>query len=365
MKIEVRKPDVRDVVKLVASAADKRGNIPVLSNLLLEANDNVLRLTATNLEIGISALVNCQVIEEGKATANATKLAKLLSTITGEDVEISLEGDTLYVRSSNAKFSLATLPADEFPEIDLPEAYNVKLPSEEVDKAVRKVAYAVSRDEARYILTGVYFRSFGDKFHAVATDGHRLALYEVEVYSEAFDAIIPRKSLGELKKLLKESEEVELTESDSKLFFRIGDTVMWSSLIEGEYPDYMSVIPESNPLRAVADKEELLSALKEVSSIYDKEEVRAVLFNFSAGTLKLTAKKLGDEGVHEEAEVVIPVEYSGDEFTIGFNVNHMIESIASFDGSSIVISMDQPVTPVLISSEEEPQLKNVVMPMKV
>ncbi|MEO2083543.1 MAG: DNA polymerase III subunit beta, partial [Desulfurobacteriaceae bacterium] len=156
MKIEVRKPDVRDVVKLVASAADKRGNIPVLSNLLLEANDNVLRLTATNLEIGISALVNCQVIEEGKASANATKLAKLLSTITGEDVEISLEGDTLYVRSSNAKFSLATLPADEFPEIDLPEAYNVKLPSEEVDKAVRKVAYAVSRDEARYILTGVY-----------------------------------------------------------------------------------------------------------------------------------------------------------------------------------------------------------------
>ena len=361
MKLRIGKAKIRDAVKTAAAAADRKGAIPILSNVLLEAQDGVLRLNATNLEIGISTFVDCQIEEEGRTTVNAVKASKLFSSITGEEVELETDEGRLLVKSVNSRFSLATLPVEEFPEIELPEEFSIKLPSEEVDKALKKVSYAAGRDEARFILTGVLLRSFGDRLHAVATDGHRLALYEIFVESEPWSAIIPKKSLSELKKLLREGDTVEIAQKFSKIYFRVADTVMWSSLIEGEYPNYEKVIPEGNSKEVVADRQELLSALKEVSVIFDKEEVLAVIFELSDGSLKLSASKV--EG--EEAEVVIPVDYSGEAFKIGFNIVHMIESVGSFEGDSISLKMEEPTLPVLITSEEEPQLKNVIMPMKV
>ncbi len=361
MKLKIGKVKIRDAVKTAASAADKKGAIPILSNILLEAGEGVLRLTATNLEIGVSTLVNCQVEEEGKTTVNAVKASKLFSSITGEEVELEADGGKLLVKSVNSRFSLSTLPVEEFPELELPEDFSIKLPSEEIDKALKKVSYAAGKDEARFILTGVLLRSFGDRLHAVATDGHRLALYEVFVESEPWSAIIPKKALSELKKLLREGDTVEIVQRYSKIYFRVADTVMWSSLIEGEYPDYIKVIPEDNSKEVVADRQELLSALKEVSVIFDKEEVMAVIFELSEGNLKLSARKA--EG--EEAEVVIPVDYSGEPFKIGFNIVHMIESISSFEGDTVSLKMEEPTLPVLITSEGDPQLKNVIMPMKV
>ncbi len=364
MKIRINRNTVKEAVKNVATAADKRGNIPILSNVLLEAEDNSLRLTATNLEVGISTITSCETVESGKTTVNALKLSKLVSSLTGEEVELETDDSKLVIRSVNSRFSLATLPPEEFPEIELPEKYNVKLLTSELDKAIKKVSYAVSRDEARYILTGVFLKSFGDKIHAVATDGHRLALYEIKAEAEEFSAIVPRRSLAELRKLLRESEETEILLSDNKLYFRIGDTVMWTSVIEGEYPDYLAVIPEDNPLKCVVDKEEIVNALKEVSVIYDKEEVRAVILSFTPGNLKLTAKKVDVES-GEEAEVNIPVEYNGEEFEITFNINYLLEAVSSYDAETVKILMDQPISPVLVTSDEEPELKNVIMPMKI
>ncbi|WP_456342146.1 DNA polymerase III subunit beta [Thermovibrio sp.] len=364
MKIRIGKEKIRDAVKIAASAADKRGAIPILANILLEAEDNLLRLTATNLEIGVSTVVDCTVEEEGKVTVNANKAAKLFSSLTGEEITLEREDGRVIVKSANSRFSLASLPPEEFPEVEVPGSFSVRLPSDEIDKALKKVSYAAGRDEAKYILTGVLLRSFGDRLHAVATDGHRLALYEVFVESEGWSAIIPKKSLSELKRLLREGDEVELVERHNKIYFRSGDTVMWSSLIEGEYPDYTKVIPEGNSKVFTADRDEFLSALKEVSVIFDKEEVRAVIFDLSENSLRLTAKSLEGE-TSEEAEVVIPVDYSGEPFRIGFNIVHMIESIGSFDGESVSVHMEEPTSPVLITSQEEPQLKNVIMPMKV
>ena len=365
MKIRISKDKIREAVKKVVSAADKRGNIPILSNILLEADDNILRLTATNLEIGVSTLINCEVVEPGRTTVNAQKAAKLFSSLTGEEFEVETDDNRLIVKSANSRFSLAALSPDEFPEVEFPENFGVKLLSSDVDRAIKKVSYAVSKDEARYILTGVYFCSLGDRIHAVATDGHRLALYEMKAEAEEFSAIIPRRSLAELRKLLRESDEVEFLGKENKIFFRVGDTLLWSSVIEGEYPDYMAVIPEDNPLKCVAGRDELVSALKEVSVIYDKEEVRAVVISITPGNMKLTAKKMDIDSASEEAEVNIPVEYNGEEFEIGFNINHLLESVSSFDGDTIKILMDQPISPVLIVSDEEPELKNVIMPMKV
>ncbi|RUM43093.1 MAG: DNA polymerase III subunit beta, partial [Desulfurobacterium sp.] len=192
MRIRISKNRIGEVVKKVVSAADKKGSIPILSNILLEAEDNILRLTATNLEIGVSTLIDCEVVEPGRTTINAQKAAKLFSSLTGEELEVETDDNRLIVKSANSRFSLAILPPDEFPEVEFPENFGVKLPSSEIDKAIKKVSYAVSKDEARYILTGVYFCSLGDRIHAVATDGHRLALYEMKAEAEEFSAIIPR-----------------------------------------------------------------------------------------------------------------------------------------------------------------------------
>ena len=362
MKIKVSKDQIRDAVKLVASAADKRGGVPILSNVLLEAEENLLRLTATNLDVGISTVVDCQALECGKTTVNANKAAKLFSSITGEEIDLSYDGSRLVVSTVNSRFNLSTLPAEEFPEVELPAEFPVSIPSQEIDKAIKKVAYAASRDEARYLLTGVLLRSLGDRIHAVATDGHRLALYEIFTPAEGIDSIIPKKSLVELKKLLRESEEVNLVESGNKLYFRTGDTVMWSSLIEGDYPDYQTVIPETNSKVMTAGREELLSALKEVEVIFDKEEVRGANFTLTKGSRNITAKKFeGDTA--EEAEVTVPVDYEGEDFTISFNITHLIESVSSFDGESLSFAMEEPLSPVLITSREEENLKNVIMPM--
>ncbi|WP_457677512.1 DNA polymerase III subunit beta [Thermovibrio sp.] len=364
MKIKVGKEKIRDAVKIAASAADRRGAIPILSNILFEAEDNTLRLTATNLEIGASTLIDCEVEEPGRATVNASKAAKLFSSLTGQEITLEGEENRVVVKSANAKFSLASLPPEEFPEIELPEEFSVSLPTEEFDRAIKKVAYAAGRDEAKYILTGVLVRSFEDRVHVVATDGHRLALYEIFSPSKSLDAIIPRKSLSELKRLLREGESVEVVEKFNKLYFRVGDTVMWSSLIEGEYPDYTKVIPENNSKVLTLDREEFLAALKEVSVIFEKEEVRAVLMEVSDGNLFLTAKSIGGE-TSEEAEVQLPVDYSGEPIRIGFNIVHLIESVSSFSGETIALKVEEPTLPALIVSEQEPQLKNVIMPMKV
>ncbi len=365
MKIKISRNEIREAVKKVASAADKRGNIPILANLLLEAEDNLLRVSATNLEVGVSTVVSCSVEESGRTTVNANKAAKLFSSIMGEELEVESLDGRVEIKSVNSTFKLATLPPEEFPEIEVPQSYNVKFLSSELDRAIRKVAYAVSRDEARYILTGVFLKSFGDKIHAVATDGHRLAVYEITAEAEEFSAIIPRRSLSELRKLLRESEEVGLLYKDNKLYFRLGDTLFWTSVIDGEYPDYLAVIPEGNPLKCVVGKEEFVNALKEVSVIFDREEVRAVLLNITPGNMRLVARKTDIESGSEEAEVNIPVEYNGEEFEIGFNVNHLLESVSSFDGESVKLLMDQPISPVLVVSDDEPELKDVIMPMKV
>jgi DNA polymerase-3 subunit beta len=365
MKVRVKRLDIKEAVRKVAGCADKKGNIPILSNILIEAEDNTMRLTATNLEMGASTVIPSTVDEPGKTTVNAVKFSKFVASFSGEEFEMRTEDSKLTITSTNLEFSLATLPPEEFPEIELPEEYSLRLLSSHLEKGIKKVSYAVSKDEARYILTGVYLNARGDKFHVVATDGHRLALYELPSTSEEFSAIVPRKFLTEFRKVLKESADVELLLKDNKFFARAGDTVVWTSVIEGEYPDYLAVIPESNPLKCVVERDEFLSALKEIAVIYEKEEVKAVILNLTPGKLELNARGGEIEGTAEEGTVSIPAEYSGEEFQIGFNINHLIESISSFDGDTIKILMDKPITPVLIASDEEPELKNVIMPMKV
>ena len=365
MKFKINKEIIKEGVKKVAPAADKKGAIPILSNILLNISDNTLTLAATDLDLGIATVVSCEAVEEGSITVNAQKLQKLVSSLSVEEIECEVEGNMFVIRTMKSKFSLATLPPDEFPQIKLKGENEISVLADELDKAIKKVAYAASKDEVRYNLMGVYINSLGNRIDTVATDGHRLALYTIETGVPEFNVIVPRRTLSELKRLMRGSQEVKISTEGNQIFFEFDDTYLFSSVIEGEYPDYMAVIPEDNPLKASVSRDEILTALKEVSVIYDKEDAQPVVMKFNPDNVKLIAKKFDSIDAGEEAEVEVPCEYTGEDFEIAFNIRHMIEAISSFDGDTIDIMMDGPMTQVLITSTEEPQLKCVIMPMKI
>ncbi len=361
MRIRIDKIKLRESVKKVASAADKKGHIPILSNILMEAQDSDLKLTSTDLEIGITTSTKCTIEEPGRATVNAFKLLKISSSLSGSEVELNLEGEVLKVRSSNSSFTLSTLPVEEFPEVKFEGQNPISIPSAQFDRALRKVLYAVGKDETRYILTGVYLTSLGNRIHVVATDGHRLSLFEIQASVPEFGIIVPRRVFSEIKKLLPSSSEVSISSSENQVFFKFEDTFLSSSVIEGEYPNYLAVIPESNPLKCAVDRDEFLTSLREVSVIFDKEDVRPVVLKLSPKSMVLHTK--AETG--EEAVVEIPADYSGESFEIGFNVVHLSEAVASFEKGDIELFLDTPTTQVLLVSPQDPNLKCVIMPMRI
>ena len=365
MKIRISKNKIRNEIRKVVPAVDKKGNVPILQNILIDANNDVLNLLATDTELGISTKTDADIVEKGETTVNAQKFFKLLSSIVDDEIEVETQKNILTVKATNSHFQLATLPADEFPSVTLPSFENgFSIPSLELDKAIRKVSYATSRDEVRYILTGIFIKSTGNRLDVVATDAHRMAIYEVLISVPKFSAILPKRSMVELKKLLRDSNNVNVYIDKNILYFGLDNTVLWTTEIDGEYPDYSGVIPTSNPLVCTIGREDFLNALKEVSVIYDSD-VKPVIFKLTPSTLTLSARKSNLEGVNENAEVKVPIEYSGENFEIGFNASHLIESAMSFDAESLEIFMDKPTSPVLITSEKEKNLKDILMPMKV
>ncbi len=361
MKIKIEALKLREAVKKVASAADKKGHIPILSNVLIEAEDSKIRLTATDLEVGITTNTSCNVEEPGRITVNASKLLKISSNLSGNEVEMGLDGNVLRISSSNSNFTLTTLPPDEFPEVTFTGKNSVNIPSDQLDRALKKVLYAVGKDETRYVLTGVYITSLRDRVHVVATDGHRLSLYELKTSVPEFGVIVPRRVFSEVKKLLTYVDEVSISSSENQVIFSFGDTVLSSSVIEGDYPNYLAVIPEDNPLKCIVDRDEFLTALRETSVIFDKEDVRPVVLTLTPRLIKLLTK--AETG--EEAVVEIPADYSGEEFEIGFNVTHLTESVSSFEKGDIQLSLDTPTSQALLTSDSDPNLKCVIMPMRI
>ncbi len=372
MKVKISKSEFKDALRKVVSAADKKGSIPILANVLLVAQDGYVTATATDLEIGISVRIRADVERPGKTTVNAFKLAKISSSALSDSIELELKENTLHVSAGRAHFSLLTIEPDEFPNINAVSSENeFELSSSDLDNAIRKVAYATGKDEYRYYLMGVLIRSIDseNKVHFVATDAHRLALYEADAEAFGISAIVPRRTMAELKKFLKGSDRVKVSvsseKSGSQIFFSTDDSVLFSSLIEGDFPDYMSVIPEASPVKATFDRQELLLALKEVSVVYDKLDTSPVIFEFGGSVAKIFASKKAEGGVSaEEAQVEVPLEFDGQELKVAFNLKHLLEGLSSFDSSSVTLNMATDTSPVLINSEEEPRLKCVIMPMR-
>ncbi|MGL1922375.1 MAG: DNA polymerase III subunit beta [Hyphomicrobiales bacterium] len=370
MKVTIERETLLKSLNHVQGVVERRNTIPVLSNILIAAKGDSVNFTATDLDISIVENVSAIVDQEGSITAPAHLLYDIVRKLPdGTQISIEKVEDTrIDVRSGRSQFTLQALSADDFPNLssgDMSHEFNLSVG--DLKRMIEKTRFAISTEETRYYLNGIYFHTIEEddaKLCAVATDGHRLAKVEIAMPEGASGMpgiIIPRKTVGELHKLLeKDDENVAISLSDSKIEFRIGQTVVTSKLIDGNYPDYNRVIPDNNQNAMTVETRPLTKAVDRVSTVAN-DRGRAIKLALAKDILTLEVNN-PDSG-HAEEE--LPVEYSDVNLEIGFNAKYMLDVLSQLEGENVEFLFADSVDPVLVKDQGDEGTIYVLMPMRV
>lgn len=356
----------------VQSVVEKRSTIAVLSNVKLEAKSGTVAMTATDMDIAIADEAPATVGKQGTTTVPAHMLYDIARKLPeGAQVECatSADGSKMTIRSGQSRFSLGCLPAEDFPvmaEEKLP--HNFTLKSSECLALVRKPSFAISTEETRYYLNGIYLHASGtgksQMLRTVATDGHRLARIEITLPAGASGmpgVIIPRKAIHELQKLLEEGEnEIQVSLSDTKIRFVCGGTVLISKLIDGNFPDYERVIPAGNDKIMEVDRKLFIQAVDRVSVI-SSEKSRAIKFHLDDGKLTLSATS----PEHGTASEEIDVTYAAGKIEIGFNSRYLLDMMAQVEGGNTQFLFNDGASPAVVRDTADAGSLYVIMPMRV
>lgn len=372
MKLTIERAALMKSLGHVQSVVERRNTIPILANVLLEARDGRLGLTATDMDLTIVESVAAEVGETGATTAPAHTLYDIVRKLPdGAQIELSEEAGSgkLRLTAGRSAFQLATLPKDDFPApggSELPRSFT--LHGEELRHLIDRTRFAISTEETRYYLNGIYLHAAkGDEgavLRAVATDGHRLARFETampEGAEEIPGVIVPRKTVNELRKLIDETEDgIEVALSDAKIRFTFGSTVLTSKLIDGTFPDYERVIPSGNDKTMTVDCKVFAKAVDRVSTI-STEKSRAVKLVLQDGMLTLSATSPENGSANEELEV----NYSGEQMEIGFNSRYLLDIAERIDGSDAEFSLSDSASPTIVRDLADGSSLYVLMPMRV
>jgi DNA polymerase-3 subunit beta len=324
MKFTITREKLQEGLLAVVSAIPTKTTLPVLSNILIEARKDGIRLSGTDLDIAVSTTVPAEVDDEGAITLPAKKLSDIARELPAASVRISASGEQrAQIECGKSRFRLHGLPRDEFPsfpQVNFEGSW--KVAAKDLHKLVGHVAFAVSTEESRPILNGVLWELRKDRMRMVATNGHRLARMEValEKGSAQADLIVPPKALEQIRRLFGVDDEVEIARSENHLGFRAGGTLVYTRLIEGPYPNYEQVIPRENDKFATVDRVAMSSALRRMS-IVASDQTHRIRLHFTGGTLKFSVQT-PDLG---EAQDEMPVTYEGDSLEIGFNAAYLLE----------------------------------------
>ena len=373
MKLTVERAHLLKALGHTQSVVERRNTIPILSNVRLEATDGYLALTATDLDIAVSTQAESEVTVPGGTTAPAHMLHDIVRKLPdGAQIFLDFDVDAgrLNIVSGRSQFTLSCLPREDFPVMhqgDLPIAFT--LPAGELRRIIDKTQFAISMEETRYYLNGIYLHTVVETdvnvLRAVATDGHRLAKVELPL-PEGADAmegvIIPRKTVGELKKLLNETDDdVEVALSDTKIRLSVGDAVLTSKLIDGTFPDYARVIPSRNEEFMDVDARELMSAVDRVSTIAT-DKSRAIKMSIDAvGRMAISAMS-PENGTAEEE---LGISYGGNKIEIGFNSKYLMDVATQIEGENAHFEFSDATSPTIVRDSSDEGALYVLMPMRV
>jgi DNA polymerase-3 subunit beta len=368
MEIKAKRGDLLATLYWTQSIVERRNTMPILANVLIESQKNDIRVTATDLEVGVRGKVEGEVIGEGTVTVNAKKLYEIIREVPSEQVQLKrLENEWVEIKSGKSVFKIVGMEAREFPQFPKFDNKGLSIaPASSIREMIERTIFSVSTDETRYSLNGVFIEeSDGGKVRMVATDGHRLAFDERTLTSLGLSkgVILPRKGLAELKKLLESGDDGSVSIGfRENMAMVIKDRVeLFMRLIEGEFPDYTKVIPKGNPNIAKIEHDEFLQALRRVS-ILSNERYKGIKMEFSEAKVSISASN-PDLG---EAVEEIEAEYKGKPVTIGFNARYLLDVLGVLGGDGdIDIELKDEVSPSLIRKAGNENYIYVLMPMRL
>jgi DNA polymerase-3 subunit beta len=370
MKATIERATLLKGLGHVHSVVERRNTIPILSNVLIEAEEaGGLRLMATDLDLQINETVEANVTESGATTVPAHTLFEIVRKMAeGSQVELIAAEGRMQVNAGRARFTLATLPRDDFPIIaegELPTRF--ELPAATLRQIIDKTRFAISTEETRYYLNGIYIHVSDDAqpvLKAAATDGHRLARVTVprpEGAQGMPGVIIPRKCVAELRKLLDEVDgTVQVSLSDSKIRFGLGNAVLTSKLIDGTFPDYSRVIPTANDKLLKIDPRGFEEGVDRVSTIAS-ERTRAVKMTLDRDRITLSVTSPENGTAAEE----VPADYGSENFEIGFNARYLLDILGQIEGDTVEVHLADAAAPTLLRENDKAAALYVLMPMRV
>ncbi len=372
MKVTVERAALLKALGHVHRVVERRNTIPILSNVLLRADDGGLRLKATDLDMEVTESVAAEIAQAGATTVPAHVIYDIVRKLPdGAQVSLETTGDTgqMQLRSGRSRFMLQALSEGDFPDLaagDMP--FTFALPAADLKRLIEKTQFAISTEETRYYLNGIYLHTIevdGEmKLRAVATDGHRLARMELPAPAGSAGMpglIVPRKAVAEIQKLVDDGgEEIKIELSTAKIRLTFGGVVLTSKLIDGTFPDYQRVIPTGNDKSLTVERAEFAKAVDRVSTI-SSERGRAVKLALSDGRLTLSVNNPDSGNAVEELDV----DYDATPLDVGFNARYLLDITGQLDGDTALFKLADPGSPTVIQDREGASTLYVLMPMRV
>jgi DNA polymerase-3 subunit beta len=364
MKFSAERESLLAALQSVIGVVERRQTMPILANLLLSAESGKLSITATDLEVELVSTATIKSGVDGKLTVPGRKLLDICRSLPEEStLTFTQDGDKLTVKASRSRFVLSTLPATDFPVIDeLAQQQSFKVSQADLRRLLDKTHFSMAQQDVRYYLNGMLLETDGKMLRTVATDGHRLALCEMDLPGKTpgQQVIVPRKGVLELQRLLGTEGEVQITIGSNHIRAQIGDVRFTSKLIDGRFPEYGRVIPAAPPKAVVADRETLRAALQR-TAILANEKYRGIRLALKKNSMTLQAHN----PEQEEAEEQVEVAYKGDELEVGFNVGYLLDALSAVDGSEVEIGVTDGNSSCLVRAPGATSARYVVMPMRL
>ncbi len=366
MKFTVDREVLLKPLQQVIGVVERRQTLPVLGNLLMVAGANGLTITATDLEVEIQSRIDIKVESGGEITLPARKLADICKALPeNASIQFSIKDQKAQIRSGKSRFTLATLPAADFPLVEsIKGESSFSIAQNKLKELIERTQFSMAQQDVRYYLNGLMLELARDQIRAVATDGHRLALCDMPVDIKTPDkrqVIVPRKGIQELMRLLESSDApVEVQVGGNHIGVRNADIRFTSKLVDGRFPDYDRVVPKGGDKQVVANRELLRQALSR-TSILSNEKYRGIRLNLEKNIVKIQAHNPEQEEADEEFEV----EYTGSNLEIGFNVTYLLDVLSSVRSDNVEITLSDSNSSCLMREPGSEQYRYVVMPMRL
>jgi DNA polymerase-3 subunit beta len=367
MKFSISRDALLKPLNLVAGVVERRQTLPILANVLMVLDGERLSLTGTDLEVELVGRVQLAASgDSGEVTVPARKLVDICKSLPeGSDVDFSVQDGKVTVKSGRSRFTLSTLPAREFPNVeDSMGTHQFTLKQGELKRLIDRTGFAMAQQDVRYYLNGMLWELSGKQLRVVATDGHRLALctlpHKVDVNGDT-QVILPRKGVLELSRLLLEEDaEIAVVIGSNHIRATTNDFTFTSKLVDGKFPDYQRVLPRSPDKSVFGSRLELRQAFTR-TAILSNEKYRGVRLKLTDNSLDIVA----NNPEQEEAEETVPVEYRGDSLEIGFNVSYLLDVLGVLSGERVKLSLSDPNSSALLEESDEGDSLYVVMPMRL